>query len=155
MAMSARNESLEAEYPNLASSDYRITSPRNPEYNCFAWAAEEDDRWWSPTSEDYYWPEDAPTAWDTATALETLIQTFALSGYKPCDSADFEPGIQKVAIYIDSNGMPTHMARQLSEGRWTSKLGGWEDIEHELAGVEGMNAYGSVYIILGRSTLEY
>ena len=31
MAMSARNESLEAEYPNLASSDYRITSPRTPE----------------------------------------------------------------------------------------------------------------------------
>jgi hypothetical protein len=155
MAMSARNESLEAEYPNLASSDYRITSPRNPEYNCFAWAAEEDDRWWSPTDEQYYWPEGAPTKWDAKTALETLIQTFALSGYKPCDSADFEPGIQKVAIYIDSNGMPTHMARQLSEGRWTSKLGGWEDIEHELAGVEGMNAYGSVYIILGRSTLEY
>jgi len=153
--MSARNESLEAEYPNLASGNYQITSPRTPEYNCFAWAAEEDDRWWSPTSEDYYWPEGSPTAWDTATALETLIQTFALSSYKPCKSADFEPGIQKVAIYIDSNGMPTHMARQLSEGRWTSKLGGWEDIEHELAGVEGEKAYGSVYIILGRSTLEY
>ncbi len=38
---------------------------------------------------------------------------------------------EKLAIYADADGLPKHVARQLVDGRWTSKLGGWEDIEHE------------------------
>lgn len=35
----------ENEFPHLAATGYRITSPATRAYNCFAWAAGEDDRW--------------------------------------------------------------------------------------------------------------
>ena len=41
-----------------------------------------------------------------------------------------------VAIY-QSGGLPTHAARQLSDGNWTSKLGPNIDITHSLSGLEG------------------
>ena len=54
--------------------------------------------------------------------------------------------MQKIAIYLNSSNSPTHVARQLLDGRWTSKLGSYEDIEHSrLAGLEGLDpAYGAV-----------
>jgi len=55
----------------------------------------------------------------------------------PCDSAEVEPQFQKLAIYARDDGQhdggqPTHVARQFPNGRWTSKIGELEDIEHEL-----------------------
>ena len=44
----------------------------------------------------------------------------------------------------------THATRQLPNGKWTSKLGDWEDISHELEGIEG-EKYGNIYQILKRS----
>jgi len=46
-------------------------------------------------------------------------------------------------------GAPTHAARQLPSGRWSSKLGPMEDIEHELQDVTG-SVYGSVVLVLKR-----
>ncbi len=61
-----------------------------------------------------------------------------------------EPGIEKVAIFADESGCPKHMARQLPSGKWTSKLGHDEDIEHsDLAVLEGGD-YGRVVSILAR-----
>ena len=49
---------LELRYPNLAITDYHVTSPKSQEYNCFAWAAGNQERWWQPTPEDeFYWVE--------------------------------------------------------------------------------------------------
>jgi len=133
-------------FPNLALTDYEVTSPKTYDYNCFAWAAEEDDRWWSPiSSDDYYWPEDAPTD----LSLEGVMQTYGLLGFEACESANLETGFQKIAIFADAQGAPTHAARQLPDGQWTSKLGDWEDIAHELAGLEG-EKYGTVQQILKR-----
>ncbi|MGH7151714.1 MAG: DUF7689 domain-containing protein, partial [Planctomycetota bacterium] len=42
-----------------------------------------------------------------------------------------------------------HLARQIEDGRWTSKLGEREDIVHALRGVEG-GSYGRVARILMR-----
>ncbi|TAF36353.1 MAG: hypothetical protein EAZ69_10585 [Oscillatoriales cyanobacterium] len=53
-------------------------------------------------------------------------------------------------LKIDSNGIPTHAARQLANGKWTSKLGWLEDIEHELDGLTG-DRYGVVGQILKRA----
>ena len=39
-------------------------------------------------------------------------------------------GVRKVVLYADGNEW-THAARQLPSGRWTSKLGDYEDIEHD------------------------
>jgi hypothetical protein len=48
--------------------------------------------------------------------------------------------------------VPKHAARQLPSGRWTSKLGPMEDIEHALHDLTGM-AYGSVVLVMKRPVL--
>jgi hypothetical protein len=50
---------------------------------------------------------------------------------------------------VDAQGSPTHAARQLDNGRWTSKLGELEDIEHSLRDLEGA-AYGTVVQVMKR-----
>lgn len=57
-------------------------------------------------------------------------------------------GMVKVALMAKA-GKPTHMCRQLSNGRWTSKLGQSDDIEHELDALVGP-IYGDVQCILQR-----
>jgi hypothetical protein len=57
--------------------------------------------------------------------------------------------MEKVALFADPAGIPTHAARQLASGQWTSKLGQAEDIEHELRALEG-EIYGVVALILKR-----
>ncbi len=47
------------------------------------------------------------------------------------------------------DGVPKHAARQLPNGRWTSKCGELEDIEHALEGVVGI-WYGTVAHLLKR-----
>jgi hypothetical protein len=59
-----------------------------------------------------------------------------------------EPGYEKVALYALA-GLPKHAARQLPGGRWTSKLGPLEDVEHALEGLIG-TWYGNVVQILKR-----
>lgn len=66
-----------------------------------------------------------------------------------CPDAVLEEGYEKVAIYASRGGEATHAARQLPNGRWTSKCGENIDIEHVLEGLEGP-AYGEVAKILKR-----
>ena len=82
--------------------------------------------------------------------MDSFIRAYALQGYSVCASADYEEGFEKIAIYADSQGKPTHAARQLSTGHWTSKLGGLEDIEHFT--LEGLNGaeYGAVALVMKR-----
>ncbi|MEG3937913.1 hypothetical protein QT995_07085 [Microcoleus sp. S36b_A3] len=50
-----RRPEFEFKWPNLYRTDYQITSPKSQEYNCFAWAAGEEDRWWQPIpGEQFY-----------------------------------------------------------------------------------------------------
>ena len=82
--------------------------------------------------------------------MECFIEAFATLGFSQCDAVEYEKGFEKVAIYVDTSGKPTHAARQLSSGLWTSKLGNLQDIEHEIDGVSG-DLYGSVAVIMKRS----
>jgi len=53
-----------------------------------------------------------------------------------------EEGFEKIALYT-FGGEPTHAAKQLPDGRWKSKLGDWEDIEHNtVKAVEDDSMYG-------------
>lgn len=62
-----------------------------------------------------------------------------------------EEKYQKIAIYNDYDNLPTHVARQLPNGKWTSKLGQDEDIEHNnLQGLTGRPGYGEVACIMKR-----
>ncbi|MBD2547318.1 DUF7689 domain-containing protein [Planktothricoides raciborskii] len=148
MATDGRLEPYQEEdFPNLAATGYCITSKRSRLYNCFAWAAGEDDRWWNPleSNNSYYWPDGVPAEM----AIAAFIQAYQTLGYEPCENADLESGFEKIAIYATPDGEPTHAARQLPNGKWTSKLGRWEDIEHELDGLTS-EIYGSVKQILKR-----
>lgn len=135
-------------FPNLGEGSYETTSPPTPEYNCIAWAAEEDDRWWWPSrhATNAYWPPGLPRA----ETLENFRSAFRTLGYEPANDDKPEAGFEKVALYADANGTPTHMARQLETGVWTSKLGQAQDIEHvTLQDLEG-GVYGYVAQVLKR-----
>ncbi|NEP62691.1 MAG: hypothetical protein F6K31_38190 [Symploca sp. SIO2G7] len=150
MATDGRLEQYkEDKFPQLRATEYRITSKASRIYNCFAWAAGEDDRWWNPLEPEnpYYWPDGVPAE----LTIAAFIQAYQTLGYEPCNSTELEEGFEKIALYATTDGEPTHAARQLPAGKWTSKLGRWEDIEHELDGLSS-EMYGSVKQILKRPT---
>ncbi|MCP4372396.1 MAG: hypothetical protein GY797_30465 [Deltaproteobacteria bacterium] len=78
------------------------------------------------------------------------IEACKTLGYSVCEDAENENNFEKIAIYADSNGKPTHAARQLNSGKWTSKLGSLEDIEHHSLECLELSNYGSVTVILKR-----
>jgi hypothetical protein len=137
---------LELRYPNLALTYYTVTSPKSQEYNCFAWVAGDQERWWQPTPEDeFYWVPCVPME----ETLPAYIQAYQTLGYVICDSAELERGYEKIALYVNNENIPTHAAKQLSTGKWSSKLGWLEDIEHELEGLTG-EKYGRIGQVLRR-----
>ncbi|MGK7876268.1 MAG: hypothetical protein AB4426_24125 [Xenococcaceae cyanobacterium] len=138
---------IEKAYPNLPLTGYEITSPDTIDYNCIAWAAGDQESWWWPDkNEQDYWPPGIKRE----ETLPAFIDAFQTIGYELCESESLEEEFEKVAIYIDENSKPKHAARQLPNGKWTSKLGNWEDIEHEsLDGLVG-EYYGTVAQIMKR-----
>lgn len=134
---------IDETFPNLAASGYEVTSEPTEEYNCVAWAVGSDTEWWSHVT-GYRWPT------ERTSNVESLVQLFADLGYAICDNANQEDGYEKVAIFAQ-DGRWSHAARQLENGRWTSKLGMFEDIEHDtvesLAGV----FYGILHCTMRRS----
>lgn len=142
----SKNE-IERFFTNLRISGYSITSPETSEYNCIAWAAWDSEVWWWPDAQYlYYWPPEIPRT----ETLEAFVKAFEIFGYRVCNSIAHEEGFEKVAIYTDTYGKPTHAARQLSSGNWTSKLGQLEDIEHSKLDDITVLQYGSVGIIMKR-----
>lgn len=131
---------LESWFPNLRHSPYQITSPRDPSYNCVAWAAGNAQQWWWPGTS--FWPGPAEET------VGCFVSAFQSLGYEVCESRDLEPGFEKVALYC-KDGEPQHVSRQVHAGLWTSKCGKGEDITHTLEGLEGSD-YGEVTIILRR-----
>lgn len=125
------------EHPEV---NYTHTSDVTDSYNCIAWAAEDTKNFWNPVPDlpGYYWPEGIPRE-ETVEAWTLAFQTI---GYEPCETSDFEQGFKKIAIY-SKNDTATHMARQLPDGSWTSKIGVFEDIKHyALASLRGPS-YGN------------
>ena len=144
--------SREARFPNLRRGSYRISSPGTDEYNCLAWAAEDDAQWWEPSaSVGHSWPPNVPlegTVDGVALAYESL-------GFERYKNREVEDGYVKVAIYAAPDGEVTHAARQLDNGWWTSKLGEWQDIAHaDLQSLEGQY-YGVVALILRRRRVTH
>lgn len=138
---------IEDYFPQIVLTGYGITSPQTPRYNCIAWAAGDTRKWWWPDPSPFaYWPPNIPRE----NTLQRFIEAFQTLGYEPCGNTDLEPDVEKAAVYADADGSPTHAARQLATGVWTSKLAREEDIEHhDLAGVE-VQQYGHVVQLLKR-----
>lgn len=51
---------------------------------------------------------------------------------------------------MSKDNKPTHAARQLSSGHWTSKLGDCEDIEHFALDGVANKIYGAAVVFLKR-----
>ena len=138
---------LERLFPRLRDATYRITSPAQADYNCIAWATGDDSfRWWEPDPfGQYYWPEGVPREY----TVEIYAEVFQKLGFEVCQDATFEVGVEKVAIFA-LDGSPTHAARQLADGAWTSKLGQLEDIEHRDLDQVGEGDYGEPVLFLKR-----
>ena len=135
------SEEESAYFPNLA--DYQVTSPKNHHYNCIAYAAGDDSRWWEPTT-GYYWPDGAVQG----ESLDALKSCFEAIGYEVCDTGELQHGYAKVALYRGDGGGWTHAARQMDSGEWTSKLGQNIDIRHPTPGCLRGPMYGAVALFM-------
>ncbi|MCH7476571.1 MAG: hypothetical protein IIA14_00530 [SAR324 cluster bacterium] len=136
---------LEILLPGIANTTYRIVSSEEPRYNCIAFAASKTDRFWWPSAVGpYYWPLATPR--DEST--NTFVEAFQSIGFESCGDGEMEAGFEKVAFFA-INDRVKHAARQLRSGKWVSKLGRLEDIEHELHAVESKD-YGKVIAFMKR-----
>ena len=115
-------------FPHLV--EYIETSPPTEDYNCIAWAFRDNTKWWWP-NEGTFWP----TGIRCDETIEAFDELFSSGGAFVAANEDVEIGVIKIALFA-LNGKPTHAARQLQNGQWTSKMGKGEDIAHPLRHLE-------------------
>ncbi|MDQ3635748.1 MAG: hypothetical protein M3405_14745 [Acidobacteriota bacterium] len=133
-------------FPNIDIEGFKVTSELDFFYNCFAWAGEDNTRNWEPGSRYSHWLTDNP-----AYTLENFIDNYSRIGYTELTkSSALESDYEKIVIYVNDDGIPTHAARQLESGKWTSKLGIREDIEHSTPECIESDEYGVIKVILKR-----
>lgn len=144
---------LPQQFPNLTDQTCEVTSPAKKKYNCIAWAAGNDTRnWWpDPTGLNAFWPVGVPVE----VTFPAFIEAYKTLGYEVCEDGSLEAGIEKIAIYgqLTSEGLlePTHAARQLESGEWTSKLGKLEDVRHSTIGAVEGPLYGTAMFYMSRT----
>jgi len=145
--MPQRDLELEQDCPDLARYGYTQTSPRDPRYNCVAWAVGDTKyNWYDVKIKGYYWPPGGADA-DT---VEGWVKVFALFGYVKTENRELEPEFEKIAIYVTAEGFPEHVARQKGSGMWSSKMGKGIDMDHPtLEAIEG-EIVGKVAVIMKR-----
>ncbi len=144
------SDELARQHPNLRADGGKKTSGKDPVYNCVAWAAKRDKYWWwqPGAGTGLHWP--AGVRQDPNYGYECFVELFESRGYERCNDFNyqFEIGYEKIVIYSFPDGEFSHVAKQLSSGKWTSKLGPDEDIRHNTPhGLED-KSYGSVKQLL-------
>ena len=135
-------------FPNSTISPFTITSPPLTTYNCISWAYGINSvRMW-PNTPGFYWPANI----SNINHINSFIDLFRSIGYNICPDGNLENGFEKIAIFEDKN-VPTHAARQLANGLWTSKLGHFPNISfdasHTINSISG-GVYGNVSIYMKR-----
>jgi len=144
-----KTSSFSADFPHFQPHhcDSDDVSDSDPRYNCIAWAASDTSNWWWPDDPVIgygYWPPSVVRA----LTIEAFIAAFNTRGFVVCLDGSLENGFEKIAIFADHNSEPTHAARQLPDGVWTSKFGDFEDVRHvDLACIEGP-LYGQVSVYM-------
>jgi hypothetical protein len=142
---------IEADFPLLVGTNYSEESAATDVYNCIAFAVGDFDNWWWPRrGYGMYWPPGFPLS----DSVDVLIRIFEVHGYSQCADADPEPGYEKIAIYTRERRFK-HAARQVKSGRWASKLGEEQDIEHERVEHVRNASYGVVEDFLRRKREDW
>jgi hypothetical protein len=134
------------DFPHLGNQ-YQKKSSYTNQYNCIAWAMSECHRpWWPGSAPDGYWPANLPPT----LTIDNFVAAFRQKGYELCQGSHHEWRFERVALYADRLGVPTHAARQSWRGVWFSKLGQNIDITHKsLEALEG-GTYGAVVHMMKR-----
>ena len=130
-------------------ANFEYTSEVDVNYNCLSWALSqnrvlfENEKWGAWPWKDI--PDDTADGW--ARFLERL-------GYTRCETSDFEPKIEKIAIF-ENGDKDLHACRQVSAGVWKSKLGDMgPDIDHtDLDCLKPV--YGEVIFILMKNRPDW
>lgn len=134
------------DFPDSRKEPFKITSTQTAQYNCIAWAFGDDSKWyWPDPYQISYWPENV-TRKET---VDSFIELYQSIGYEICRDSKYESGYEKIAIFADENYAPTHAARQLEDGSWTSKLGQSFDVEHSMNSITD-GIYGEPVIFMKR-----
>ena len=128
--------------PDLVEDqDYQITSGATDLYSCLAHAIHRYDRViWPDEDETCAWPEQL----ERKETLAVFREFFRLCGYRDCVDGRLQLGTEKIVLYKDQIGLVVHVARQLKNGHWSSKLGSLADIEHISDRTIESAAYGDV-----------
>lgn len=135
-------------FPKTKQDPFFITSPQTAHYNCIAWALEDSTKWyWPDAFSMYFWPSEI----SREERIDSFIKLFESIGYQICDNHSLEPNFQKIAIYTNASGKPTHAARQLNNGFWTSKLGESFDVTHTISSMSD-GFYGNAKVFMKRKT---
>jgi hypothetical protein len=130
-----RTPSERTAFPHLGA-EFEVLGPASKTYNCIAWTINVTDHW--------VWPgrKDQPA---TVSDFDTL---YGQHGYRRVSGLNYQrvAGVEKIVLYgkskADGTTEPTHGARQLSDGSWSSKLGQLPLIRHlEPTDLDG-SAYG-------------
>ena len=142
--MSAKEEVVRL-FPDLDRTRLKITSPKSDRYNCVAYAVGDTETVWEPDSLKYcYWPRNAPRTY----TLMSYQSAFESVGFSLTSDAGYIEGFEKIAIF-HKKGSPTHAAKQIADGLWSSKLGRSYDIQHDLPGMQG-DEYGEIALFMQR-----
>ena len=136
---------IKRHFPSLKKGkNFKFTSLGTDGYNCVAWASEITDDWIQLYDRNWMPKIDA----------KSYLDYFGKLGFKIVTETASEKGKLKIAVYIaNGNGRPEfkHVARQLLNGKWTSKLGDWEDIEHDTPEVLLGESYGDEIVIMEKN----
>jgi len=105
------SERLLSAFPGLRTTSFQVTSPSDPIYNCIAWAASSTAEWWWPVEDARrtHWPEGVLRE----ITLNSFVAAFQTLGYSISSDETLEAGFEKVALFVDSLGRPSHASLQL------------------------------------------
>lgn len=155
--LATTREAVEERLPKLARDGYRITSPRDDNYNCVAWVVRDVRHWWGPGVDGFFWPRNVGDDFADDGDLHEYVAAFSAAGFETCSDGVLEIGFEKIAVYSDGEYFE-HVAYQCADGEWSSKLGALNDIRHasaeSLCG-PGLHEYSPIQLFMRRVRQEH
>lgn len=130
-------------FPRLGDN-YEVMAPATVTYNCIGWSI--------GNSRSWVWPRSA----GQPVTLSDFDALYRYYGFYRIAGLDFtkQPGLEKVVLFAlrkeDGATDPTHAARQLADGSWSSKLGSLPLIRHIKPEDVGGPTYGEPYAVYVR-----
>lgn len=137
-------EEIKTKWPNMAEGvNFKFTSEQTWDYNCVAYVLGIKDDWI-----DFYYTADGSVSMDLG--INSYIDLFKNHGFSICKNDSLQKGFEKIAIFEDSNKWFSHVSLQLSDGKWTSKMGEYEDIKHTDLESVSNGIYGTSVVFMKR-----